>query len=309
MFFTFVDRNESDDFLQYSVEKPFESYKHSFIAELISSLSDSTIMPKIMLDYHALEEDIKSRIRTFKRITPDKSMQREKEQDKEKRKGNFLFSLFDGSMTERMRKQSKTQERYISMRKFYFDYVHEDLSKHDEFFSRNKKWMSPLTSVKILKTSIPGLHQNLTCEKIASYKDDFLDNLRLHLWSPGKLWTWKKRLIKNSPFIQSRLPPVLKEINDLRAEKYSPFEPHDLIQLVKIILRKRSRFDYLDVLSFQDDYSLLQSVYRYDFYWSLQSMGRQKHLKMAGRDQVKMLVEELKEGVKAAWERNKAKEN
>jgi len=184
------------------------------------------------------------------------------------------------------------------------------LSHLDKFLLRNEKLLSHFLSVKVLKSAFPALQENLECEKIAVYKDLFLLYLHTHFHAQTEnWWMWKRKRLMEAPFMLSRLPLILTlDLHKTRYSCYSPFEASDLVQLIKIILHKRSKFDYLDVLAFGNDRGLWNAIHRFDFYWNVRSEERKENMKTVGLAHVKLLVKEMKEGVIEKWKKTKAKE-
>ena len=107
----------------------------------------------------------------------------------------------------------------------------------------------------------------------------------------------------------SRLPLILTlDLYKTRYSRYSPFEASDLVQLIKIVLHKRFKFDYIDVLAFGNDRGLRwNSIYRFDFYWSVRSKERRENMKTVSLAHVKLLVKEMKEGMIEKWKKKKKK--
>ena len=168
-------------------------------------------------------------------------------------------------------------------------------------------------SVKAMKTAFPLLRQKLMCSKIAFYKNLFLtSDLPMHLLMIGieNGWTSKKTLSRETPFMRSRLPSVPLALMDITNFEgaYRPFKAQELVQLINIVLGKRSKLDYLDVLAFGNDRSLWHSIQRFEFDWCLRSIERREKLQMINRDHTKSLLDRMKEGVIEKWEKNKAKE-
>ena len=311
MFHAFVQKNESNNFLLYAVMEPFFYHKDSFQHQLIASLSmsDSKIMSKIYLEYVTLIEGMERTYRV-KMNSHEKKTKQEKQPFTANEQLDHLVSI-NATLTELWSKSKQVNERHLSDKIFFYNYVRLFLSKLTDFLSRKEKWLSGFSSFKAMKTSFPVLHQKLSCEKIATYKDAFFDNLKLHLVYHREMgWAWKrKHCFREAPlnFLRFRLPLILKDINDYRG-RYGLFEVHDLVQLIKLVLRKRSKFDYLDLLAFGDDHSLWNSVHRYQFHWSVRNAERRNKVRAVGKDQMKTLVDEMKEGVIAEWKRNKANE-
>lgn len=308
LFHALVQTNKGNNFLFYSVREPFFHHKDSFQDELLASLSmsDSKIMLKIFFDYYTLMEGME---RMFKKIIHEMETKQERQPFTSNEQLDYLVSI-NATLTEWWRKSKQLKETYLSNNITFYEYMRLFLSKLNDFLSREEKWLSRFSSFKAMKTSFPVLHQKLRCEKMATYKDAFFDNLKLHLAFPHEIgWTWKrKHCFRDAPlkFMRSRLSLILKDITDYRG-RYGPFEVHDLVQLIKIVLCKRSRFDYLDLLAFGGDHSLWHSVQIYHFHWSVRKAGRREKISAVGKDQVKTLVDEMKEGVIAEWKRNKAK--
>ena len=279
MFHSYVPKNDTD-FLIELVIKPFKGDLELFEEELLNTLAVATTVS----DYLALRKRVKYQ-------NDDRINSQEKKPLTTSKEHNFdpndiVFSK-SATFTEllQLRKTfhgllSSQDDNYKAMRSLHTN-LYSSLSQHQKFFIRHQTSLSDFSSVRAMKKSIPLLHQNLFCSKIASYKYIFVSNLRTHLDIDQieNEWTWKRMTcLRKTPFMLSRLPLVLKDIPDFH-KAYSPFEAPDLIHLIRIALRKRSKFDYLDMIAFGNDRSLWKSVYKSEFDWSLLSEEREKKIK------------------------------
>lgn len=307
MFHSYASKDVTNFFIDL-VMKPFQDDLESFEKELLNSLAVGTTVS----DYFALRERVKHQNDDHINSQEKKPLATSKERNFDP--NNIVFSK-SAAFTEllQLRKTlhrlfSSQNENYRTVRSQH-TYVHLFLSQIHDFFIRHQTSLSDFSSVRAMKKSIPLLHQNLFCSRIAFYKATFVDHLRTHLLvnQIENEWTWKRMTcLRKTPFMLSRLPLVLKDITDVH-KAYSPLEAPALIHLIRIALRKRSKFDYLDMLAFGNDRSLWKSIHKFEFDLRLLSEEREKKLKKVSLDYVKWLFGQLKKDVAEKWQKNKAK--
>ena len=308
MFDSYSQRNDSDTFLSYSVLKPISHHLKSFQNELLEKRRStaSADLSKVSLDYFTTMEGTL----THRKLEQSTDEEKTTKEDKDEQKEKMMRFIEDPSVNlndqiaefaQLWKKTRKEGQLVLSRLRSQYKFVHTLLSQLSDFFSRNKKWLSRFSSVRAMKTAFPVLHQKLTCEMIATYKGTFLLNLHLHLTDPENGWVWKRQALLEVPFMRSRLPLILKNVADF----WSPFKKQHLVQLINIVLRKQSKFDYLDALAFGNDRSLWNSIHRLEFDWSVRIEGREKNMKKVSNDVVKSLVSQMKEDFIAAWRRKK----
>ena len=280
----------------------------------VSTLREAKIWSTIELDYYTLRERV---LKSFEQSVDEKKTRQEEKsmvaEEPRNLDSNAAFTkLWQKQRKEFQGRSSRLNQLYKSQRSKY-DNVDMFIAQLDELFSRNRNNLYHFSSVKAMKTSFPLLHQKLMCSKIAFYKHLFLTfDLPMHLVMIGieNGWTSKKTRLRETPFMHSRLPSVplaLKDISNFKGV-YRPFKVQELVQLINIVLGKRSKFDYLDVLAFGNDRSLWHSIQRFEFDWCLRSIKRHEKLQLITTDHTKSLLDRMKKGVIEKWEKNKAKE-
>jgi len=315
MFHAHTKRNDTaGTFFDDAVLMPYLHYKRTFEDELFSKFEKTT---KMVSDYYTLENSLRE---TFQQsFDEEKTKQKETSltlEDTEELNLDtndspvFTFMKLWQKLRKMHGKELFKVQQQLKQEKSVHNFLSMCLSHFDKFLSRNEKLLSDFLFVKALKSALPALQENLECEKIAVYKDLFLRSLRTHFHAQTEnWWMWKRNSFLKAPFMLSRLPLILiLDLHKTRYSRYSPFEAPDLVQLIKIVLHKRSKFDYLDVLAFGNDRGLWNAIHRFDFYWNLRSMEREENMKTDSLAHVKLLVKEMKEGVIEKWKTTKAKE-
>jgi len=314
MFHAYAKRNDTvGTFFHDKVLTPYLHYQRTFEDELFSKLEITT---KIVLDYYTLEKSIRE---TFQQsLDKEKTKQKEtsltledtEEPNLDTNDTVFTFIKLWQELRKTHRKGLCKVQQQLKRERSVHNFLNMSLSHLAKFLSRNEKLLSEFLSVKALKPALPVLQENLECEKIAVYKDLFLLCLSTHFHTQTENgWMWKRKRFLKAPFMLSRLPLILiLDLHETRYSRYSPFEASDLVQLIKIVLHKRSKFDYLDVLAFGNDRGLWSAIHRFDFYWSVRSEERKENMKTVSLAHVKLLVKEMKEDVIEKWKKTKAKE-